>query len=114
MTELPFKERFARDGYAIARELFAPEEVKELRDHYMKLRQSGTYPGDFDGVDPKSDDPVQRESTRIQAIGTFGGQGTYDPIQIKELIGGRAWEHPSVFKVFGVRDAEEALHPTPE
>ena len=66
-----------------------------------------------DLADPKSDDPIKRESTRIQAIGTFGGQSTYDPIKIKELIGGRAWEHPSVFKVYGVRDAEEALHPTP-
>jgi acetyl esterase/lipase len=67
-----------------------------------------------DLADPTSDDLVQRESTRIQAVGTFGGQGTYDPIEIKRLIGGRAWEHPSIFKVFGVRDAEEALHPTPE
>lgn len=65
-------------------------------------------------ADPKSSDPVERESTRIQAIGTFGGQGTYDPIQIKELIGGRAWEHPSIFKVYGVTTAEQALHPTPE
>jgi hypothetical protein len=65
-------------------------------------------------ADPKNDDPVRRESTRIQAIGTFGGQGTYDPIQIKELVGGRAWEHPSLFKVYGVTTAEEALHPTPE
>jgi len=67
-----------------------------------------------DLADPKNADPVRRESTRIQAIGTFGGQGTYDPIQIKELIGGRAWEHPSIFKVYGVTTADEALHPTPE
>jgi hypothetical protein len=67
-----------------------------------------------DLADPKSDDPIKRESTRIQAIGTFGGQSTYDPIKIKELIGGRAWEHPSIFKVYGVTTAEEALHPTPE
>lgn len=67
-----------------------------------------------DLADPKSDDPVKRESTRIQAVGTFGGQGTYDPIRIKELIGGRAWEHPSIFKVYGVTTAEEALHPTAE
>lgn len=67
-----------------------------------------------DLADPKSDDPIKRESTRIQAIGTFGGQSTYDPIKIKELIGGRAWEHPSIFKVYGVATAEEALHPTPE
>ena len=68
----------------------------------------------MDLADPKSEDPILRESTRIQAIGTFGGQGTYDPIKIKELIGGRAWEHPSIFKVHGVTTADEALHPTPE
>ena len=67
-----------------------------------------------DLADPNSDDPVKRQSTRIQAIGTFGGQGTYDPIQIKKLVGGRAWEHPSIFKAYGVTTAEEALHPTPE
>lgn len=67
-----------------------------------------------DLADTASDDPVLRQSTRIQAVGTFGGQGTYDPIKIKELIGGRAWEHPSIFKVYGLRNAEEALHPTPK
>jgi hypothetical protein len=64
-----------------------------------------------DLADPKSSDPVLRQSTRIQAIGTFGGQATYDPIKIKELIGGRAWEHPSLLKVYGLRSTEEALHP---
>jgi acetyl esterase/lipase len=67
-----------------------------------------------DLADPKSDDPVLRESTRIRAVGTFGGQSTYNPIEIKELIGGRAWEHPSIFKVYGIATAEEALNPTPE
>lgn len=67
-----------------------------------------------DLADPDNADPVLRESTRIQAIGTLGGQSTYDPIKIKELIGGRAWEHPSIFKVYGVKNADEALHPTPE
>lgn len=67
-----------------------------------------------DLADPKSDDPVARQSTRIVAIGTMGGQSTYDPIKIKELIGGRAWEHPSIFKIYGVKNAEEALHPTPQ
>ena len=43
-----------------------------------------------DLAQPDSSDPVARQSTRIQAIGTMGGQGTYDPIKIKELVGGRA------------------------
>ncbi|KAA5539460.1 alpha/beta hydrolase [Roseiconus nitratireducens] len=67
-----------------------------------------------DLADPKSDDPMAQQSTRIDAIGTMGGQGTYDPIEIKNLVGGRAWEHPSIFKVYGVKSAEAALHPTPE
>lgn len=67
-----------------------------------------------DLADPQSSDPVLRQSTRIQAIGTFGGQATYDPIKIKELIGGRAWEHPSLLKVYGLQTTEQALNPTPE
>lgn len=67
-----------------------------------------------DLADPENADPVLRQSTRIQAVGTLGGQSTYDPIVIRELIGGRAWEHPSIFKVYGVKSVEEALHPTPE
>ena len=65
-----------------------------------------------DLADPKSEDPVLRESSRIVAIGSLGGQPTYDPIKIRELIGGRAWEHPSLFKVYGLSGAEEALHPS--
>lgn len=67
-----------------------------------------------DLADPTSEDVIARQSTRIVAIGTMGGQGTYDPIKIKELVGGRAWEHPSIFKVYGVETAEEALNPSEE
>lgn len=67
-----------------------------------------------DLADPQGTDPVLRESTRITAVGTFGGQGTYSPIGIKELVGGRAWEHPSIFKAYGLKTPEEALNPTPE
>ena len=67
-----------------------------------------------DLADPNSDDPILRISTRIQAIGTFGGQGTYDPIKIKELVGGRAWEHPSLLIVYGLKNKEEALDPPAE
>jgi acetyl esterase len=67
-----------------------------------------------DLADPKSSDPVLRQSTRIQAVGSLGGQTTYDPIKIKELIGGKAWQHPSMFKVYGTTTPDEALNPTPE
>jgi acetyl esterase len=66
-----------------------------------------------DLADPDNADPVLRQSTRISAVGSFGGQPTYDPIKIRDLIGGRAWEHPSIFLVYGLKNADEALHPTP-
>lgn len=66
-----------------------------------------------DLADRGSADPVARQSTRLCAIGSMGGQITYDPIWIKEHIGGRAWEHPSLLKVYGLSTTEEALHPTP-
>lgn len=67
-----------------------------------------------DLADPSSDDPVERQSSRVAAIGSMGGQTSYDPIWIKENIGGRAWEHPSIFKVYNIRTPEEALNPTSE
>ncbi|OHB67755.1 MAG: hypothetical protein A2Y77_08180 [Planctomycetes bacterium RBG_13_62_9] len=54
-----------------------------------------------DLADPKSDDPVARQSTRLVAVGSFGGQSSYDPHVIKEWVGGRAYEHPSIFKCYG-------------
>ena len=66
-----------------------------------------------DLADPGNPDPVLRQSSRVSAVGSIAGQPTYDPIKIKELIGGRAWEHPSLFKIYGLKDADEALHPTP-
>lgn len=65
-----------------------------------------------DLADPDNPDPVLRQSTRLSAVGNFEGQPTYNPLKIRELMGGRTWEHPSMFKMFGVKTAEEALHPT--
>lgn len=67
-----------------------------------------------DLADPQNADPVLRESSRIAAVGSLNGQSTYNPIVIRELVGGRAWQHPSMYKLFGLRDAEQALDPTPE
>src|SRR4051812_28935107 len=54
------QEAYQRDGYAIVRGLFSPEEVAHLRDHFMRLREAGTYAGDFGGVDATSQDPLKR------------------------------------------------------
>ena len=55
-----FKAQLDVDGYVVVRGLFEPDEVAELREHFMTLRASGTYPEDLVGVDPSSDDPLRR------------------------------------------------------
>jgi acetyl esterase/lipase len=62
-------------------------------------------------ADPQSDDPVLRLSSRVAAVGSFGGQSSYDPHVIEDWIGGRANEHPSVFIVYNVRTLEELSNP---
>src|ERR671933_1359620 len=54
------RRQYERDGYLLVRQLFAPDEVAHYREHFMTLRGQGTYPGDFVGVDPTSNDPLKR------------------------------------------------------
>ncbi|MEM1271714.1 MAG: phytanoyl-CoA dioxygenase family protein [Bacteroidota bacterium] len=51
---------FNREGYVVARGLFDQEEATWYRDHFMHLRETGTYPGDFAGINTDSDDPLVR------------------------------------------------------
>jgi phytanoyl-CoA hydroxylase len=51
---------FDEQGYVVARSLFHPRETSSLRDHFMRLREAGRYPGDVVGVEPDSDDPPKR------------------------------------------------------
>ena len=55
-----------------------------------------------DMADPDNADPVLRESTRLTCAGVFGGQTTYDPRVIQEIIGGRAHEHPALSGFYGL------------
>jgi acetyl esterase len=64
-----------------------------------------------DLADPNSVDPVLRQSTRLTAIATLGGQSTYDPRWIQREIGGRAWEHPSIFKMFNMSGTKDLNNP---
>lgn len=60
-TMIPIDKAFYEEnGYVIAHELFGAEETAALREHYMQLREAGSYPGDFDGVDANSSDPLKR------------------------------------------------------
>ena len=53
-------ESFQAQGFVVAGGLFNSREVDTLRAHFMTLRAAGTYPGDFDGVDITSADPLKR------------------------------------------------------
>ncbi len=64
-----------------------------------------------DLADPENGDPVLRQSSRLIAAGSFGGQSTYDPFVIKAWIGGRAWQHPSIYKCYGVTTLDGLKNP---
>lgn len=59
-----------------------------------------------DLADPKSDDPVARQSTRLTCMAVVGAQTTYDPRVIRKLIGGRAHEHPALMPFYGLKEDE--------
>lgn len=64
-----------------------------------------------DLADPASPDAVARQSTRLSAVGSIGGQSTYDPIVIRQLVGGRAWEHPSLVQCYALASLDEVDDP---
>jgi ectoine hydroxylase-related dioxygenase (phytanoyl-CoA dioxygenase family) len=51
---------YQQHGCVVVPSLFSTEEVERYRQHYMDLRAKGEYPGDFKGVDPKSNDPLKK------------------------------------------------------
>jgi acetyl esterase/lipase len=59
-----------------------------------------------DLADPKSKDPVARQSTRLACMAVMGAQSTYDPRVIKEIVGGRAHEHPALAGFYGLEPDE--------
>jgi len=54
------KQLFDQEGYLIYRQLFSGSEARHFIDHFMALRQQGSYPGDFSGVDIHSSDPLKK------------------------------------------------------
>lgn len=71
--------QYHRDGYTVARSLFSREEAEFYIDHYMRLREKGTYPGDFSGVDPRSNDPLKRYPRMIH-------MHRWDEVSLKWMI----------------------------
>jgi hypothetical protein len=53
-------ESFSRDGYLVARGLFAPDEAAQLREHVMSVRRRHRDEHDLVGVDAGARDPLRR------------------------------------------------------
>lgn len=64
-----------------------------------------------DLADPDNPDPVARQSTRLKAVGSLGGQSTYDPNVIQAWVGGRAHEHPSIYFCYGIQSIDQINDP---
>jgi len=70
-----------------------------------------------DLADPNSDDPIARQSTRLVCAVALGMQSTYDPREIKEVVPGKAYNHPALRLLHGLpedwdwdtADIDEAL-----
>ncbi len=61
-----------------------------------------------DLADPDSQDPIARQSTRIVAAGTSGGQSTYDMRTFREWFDVPNLEpHPALVAFYGVNDPED-------
>jgi ectoine hydroxylase-related dioxygenase (phytanoyl-CoA dioxygenase family) len=54
------KADYDRDGYAVARGVFSPDEVATLREHFMALRAKCPHPHDYAGVKADDKDPLKR------------------------------------------------------
>ena len=53
------KRQFDSNGYLNVQGLFSDGEVQRYRQHFMKLRAAGSYPGDSAGIDNGSKDPLK-------------------------------------------------------
>lgn len=62
-------------------------------------------------ADPKSEDPISRQSTRITCVLGFETQTFNDPFMIVQYIGGNPSVHPAVLRGYGVKTMEELKTP---
>jgi arylformamidase len=62
-----------------------------------------------DMADPKSDDPVARESTRVAAAAVAGGQVSIDPKVIEGWLGPNVLKHNMINRAVGEKTIEGAI-----
>lgn len=76
---------YARDGYAVARGLFSRDEVAFFIDHFMRLREAGSYAGDVSGIplpDPSKPDPLKKYPRMIH-------MHRWDEVSLRWLVDAR-------------------------
>lgn len=82
MVSDSYKQDFERDGYTLVRGLFSADEAERLREHYMVLRQRGSYSNDESGVKSDSRDPLRRYPRMAQ-------MHRWDDVSLQWLIDSR-------------------------
>jgi acetyl esterase/lipase len=94
---------------------FARSKAKEWNINPQKIGATGGSAGagtslwigfHDDMADPKSDDPVLRQSTRLACMAVNGAQSSYDPRVIKEWVGEAASKHPALEGFYGLKSDE--------
>lgn len=63
---MTLRDAFAKDGYAIARGLFSPEEVGDLLDHYTRMHAAGGEGWTERPIEHDSPDPLRRYPRILQ------------------------------------------------
>ncbi len=58
---------------------------------------------------PSSDDPVQRQSTRLSVVGVLNAQTAYSPVVIAKLIDDKTAHHPALARLFDVPEGQDVL-----
>lgn len=53
------RQQIATNGYTVVRQLFGPDEVAFYKEHFMQLRRTGSFQGDFAGVNSADNDPLR-------------------------------------------------------
>lgn len=62
-----------------------------------------------DLADPRSDDPVARQSTRLQAAVGMSPQTSLDPQVIVPWLGDQVLQHPMIARAVGAKNGQEVL-----
>jgi len=62
-----------------------------------------------DMANPKSDDPVLRQSSRVCGAVAMGGQTTLDPFLLEKKIGLACIRHPMIWKTVGAQSHEHLM-----